>query len=54
MTRSNTALSCASSNPKVAEEMLRYAAQGLQGISCMFDMVLFSGYLLTYAENLAF
>ena len=41
-------------HPKVAEELLRYAANGLQGISCMFDMVLFSAYLLTYAENIAF
>lgn len=42
------------SHPKVAEEFLRYAAQGLQGITCMFDSLLFSAYLLTYAENIAF
>ena len=41
-------------NPNVAEEFLRYAAKGLQGISCMFEMVLFSSYLLTIAENIAF
>eukprot|EP00354_Favella_ehrenbergii_P007347 CAMPEP_0170465794 /NCGR_PEP_ID=MMETSP0123-20130129/9999_1 /TAXON_ID=182087 /ORGANISM="Favella ehrenbergii, Strain Fehren 1" /LENGTH=93 /DNA_ID=CAMNT_0010731769 /DNA_START=248 /DNA_END=529 /DNA_ORIENTATION=+ len=27
---------------------------GLQGITCMFDQLLFSAYLLTYAENIAF
>ena len=41
-------------HPKVAAEMCRFAANGLQGISCMFDMVLFSAYLLTIAENIAF
>ena len=40
--------------PKIAEEMLRYTAMGLQGITCMFDQLLFSAYLLTYAENIAF
>ena len=42
------------SHPLVAEEELRVAAKGLQGITCMFDTVLFSAYLLTYAENIAF
>ena len=42
------------SHPKIAEELLRYSAQGLQGIQATLDQLLFSAYLLTYAENIAF
>ena len=47
-------MSLALSHPKVAEELLRYSAEGLQGISTTLDQLLFSAYLLTYAENIAF
>lgn len=41
-------------NPKIAEEFLRHAISGFSGVRCMVDVVLFSGYVLTYAENIAF
>ena len=41
-------------HPVITEELLEFTASGLTGISCIFEVVMFSGFLLTYAENLAF
>jgi len=41
-------------HPVIAKEMLRYASSGLAGISCLYDLVLLSAFLLTFAENISF
>ena len=38
----------------ITEELLEFAASGLTGISGMFEAIIFTAFLLTYAENIAF
>merc|ERR1711966_236003 len=37
-----------------AKELVKQTSQGLKGISGMFDLLLFSAMIMTYAENMLF